>query len=174
MKEKALKEKTLKEECAVILLRKISSCESEAELLQLAVEFWTEGHWLMAAKCYRQAATLGSADAQNLLGECYEIGLGVTRNEAEAVQWYTKAAVQRHGKAMCSLADYYYDGIVVEKDIALAKALLLLSSDRTWAAKKLHNWFGLQIDQNQAAVHRDEWCEAEERFCRFVKEVEAL
>lgn len=160
----------MREERTVILLRKISSCESETELLQLAAKLWAEGYWLIAVKCYRRAAMLGYAEAQNLLGECYEIGMGVAKNEEEAVQWYTKAAVQRHGKAMCSLADYYYDGIVVEQDIALAKALLLLSSDRTWAAKKLHNWFGLQTDQNQTAVHRDGWNEAEERFCRFIKE----
>lgn len=36
----------------------------------------------------------GYANAQNQLGWCYERGVGVPKNRAEAVKWYRKAAEQ--------------------------------------------------------------------------------
>ena len=52
---------------------------------------------------YRLAATKGDADAQNNLGNMYRDGLGVLKDEAEAVRWYRLAAVQGHALRSTSL-----------------------------------------------------------------------
>ncbi len=49
-----------------------------------------------AVKWYRKAAVSGDADAQNMLGKCYEEGRGVTANQSEATRWYQRAAEQEH------------------------------------------------------------------------------
>jgi len=36
----------------------------------------------------------GNAKAQCFLGTCYHLGIGVTKNEKEAVKWWTKSAKQ--------------------------------------------------------------------------------
>ena len=41
-------------------------------------------------------AEQGLAEAQNKLGDCYRLGDGVTKDYAEAVKWYRKAAKQGH------------------------------------------------------------------------------
>ena len=93
------------------ILARITAMDSEAELLQRAETVWADNLWLMLAACYRKAAKLGSVEARYLLGECYEIGMGVMQSDADAVRWYTEAANQRHSKAMRALAEYDYQGI---------------------------------------------------------------
>ena len=44
-------------------------------------------------------AANGDAEAQNNLGNCYYNGEGVTKDYAEAVRWYRKAAEQGHANA---------------------------------------------------------------------------
>lgn len=43
---------------------------------------------------YRKVAEQGDAMAQVNLGDCYANGIGITKNESEAVKWYRKAADQ--------------------------------------------------------------------------------
>mgnify|MGYP003899537343 CR=1 FL=1 len=38
----------------------------------------------------------GSAEAECALGYAYSVGLGVAKDEAEAVKWYRRSASQRH------------------------------------------------------------------------------
>ncbi len=44
-------------------------------------------------------AEQGDAQARYDLGLCYAKGVGVTKDVAEAVKWYRKAADQKHEKA---------------------------------------------------------------------------
>ena len=46
-----------------------------------------------------QAAEQGNATAQYNLGVMYDNGQGVRQDDAQAVQWYRKAAEQGHAKA---------------------------------------------------------------------------
>ena len=48
---------------------------------------------------YRKAADQGDADAQYILGYCYETGAGVPKDTAQAADWYRKAATQGHTNA---------------------------------------------------------------------------
>ncbi len=45
--------------------------------------------------------------AQYNLGICYANGQGVTKDEAEAVKWYRKAAEQNHAMAQYNLGVCY-------------------------------------------------------------------
>lgn len=52
---------------------------------------------------YRKAAEQGNAIAQYNLGVCYQYGNGVPKNQAEAINWYKKAAKQGDIKASQAL-----------------------------------------------------------------------
>ena len=58
-----------------------------------------------SAADYRKAAEEGVANTQFLLGACYAKGIGVTKDLAEAVKWYRKAAQQGDPKAKVKLND---------------------------------------------------------------------
>lgn len=47
-----------------------------------------------AVRCFRDAAQRGHVEAQRSLATMYDIGLGVAKNENEALRWYRKVAEQ--------------------------------------------------------------------------------
>jgi TPR repeat protein len=47
-----------------------------------------------AFKFYMKAAAQGHADAQGMVGFCYEHAAGVAHNLTQAIAWYAKAAAQ--------------------------------------------------------------------------------
>ena len=61
-------------------------------------------------------AEAGDAVAQYNLGQCHEKGLGVIKDNKEAVKWYTKSAEQGHVKAALNLSRCYEDGQGVLRD----------------------------------------------------------
>ena len=75
---------------------------------------------VIAAKCYLKAAALGHAKAQNMLGYCYEHGLGVVGEPKEAVKWYLKAAEQGLVIAQFYLGNIYFFGNGVPNDFSEA------------------------------------------------------
>ena len=76
--------------------------------------------WIFSAPNYkwvlRIAAELGYAEAQYRLALGYSYGLGVERNDAEAVKWYRKAAEQGIAEAQFKLGVCYADGRGVRPD----------------------------------------------------------
>ena len=70
-----------------------------------------------AVECFVKGAALGSSDAQNELGVCYEAGIGVAMDKAKAVEWYTKAAEQgNNDDAQWNLGVCYEQARGVAKD----------------------------------------------------------
>ena len=65
-------------------------------------------------------AEQGNAHAQLLLGTMYEKGIGVAKDEAEAVEWYREAAEQGSADAQSILGLMYSYGRGVTKDEAEA------------------------------------------------------
>ena len=61
-------------------------------------------------------AEKGDAEAQAMLGFCYEKGEGVAMNGVEALKWYRKAAEQGYTPAQYFLGHWYANGIGVAKD----------------------------------------------------------
>jgi tetratricopeptide (TPR) repeat protein len=78
-------------------------------------------------------AETGDAKAQWYLGFCYENGLDVKKNYAEALKWFHKAVDQNYADAQRSLGSCYYDGHGVQRDYA-----------------KAVNWYRRAADQNNA------------------------
>ncbi|QCE32803.1 sel1 repeat family protein [Acetobacteraceae bacterium] len=70
-----------------------------------------------AAKYYKQAADLGDAEAQNVLGELYSRGQGVRKDWKEAVKYWQKAAAQENAAAQLSLSMAYKTGKGVKADL---------------------------------------------------------
>ncbi len=70
-------------------------------------EYIEKKDFLLAVEYYRKAAEQGNAEAQNKLGICYNIGLGVAKDSNEAIKWYRKAAEQGNAVAQNNMGNYY-------------------------------------------------------------------
>ncbi len=76
----------------------------------------------------REKAEQGDADAQVKLGVMYFFGDGVPLDDAEAVKWFRKAAMQGHTMAQRNLGSMYSGGGKgVRKDKVEAYAWVLLA-----------------------------------------------
>jgi TPR repeat protein len=73
-----------------------------------------------ALKLWLEQANTGDAEAQTMVGEFYEQGMGVSQDYAEAARWYEKAADQDFSRAQLNLAYLYEQGLGVERDAARA------------------------------------------------------
>jgi TPR repeat protein len=65
-------------------------------------------------------AEAGDAKAQTYLGFCYENGLEVKKDYAEALKWFHKAVDQNYAEAQRNLGWCYYSGHGVKRDYAEA------------------------------------------------------
>ena len=72
---------------------------------------------------YAKAAVNGKAEAQFMLGYCYENALGTDKQYGQAAEWYAKAAAQDHLNAQNTLGTLYEQGYGVEKNYAKAVEL---------------------------------------------------
>lgn len=75
------------------------------------IRYASNGNYKKAVPLLRQAADNGDAQAQNLLGECYQKGNGVDINYVKAVSYYRKAAEQGNADAQFNLSICYSRGI---------------------------------------------------------------
>jgi len=64
----------------------------------------------------KKLAEKGNADAQCVMGFYYDVGVGVTKDYAEAFKWYRMAANQGNAGAEYILGTYYAKGFGVDKD----------------------------------------------------------
>ncbi len=69
-----------------------------------------------ALKVWLQAANAGDANAQTIVGEIYEQGLGIEPQHDIARSWFEKAAAQGDSRAMLNLGAMYESGRGVAKD----------------------------------------------------------
>ena len=157
-----------KENLSTNVLKEIEQTDSDAELMKIAKREWLMGNTLLAIKSAYKAAIHGNAKAQTFLGEAYELGAGVERDDAEAVKWYTKASMQMDQKALSLLAVYYYFGTVVEKDEALAEAMFLVTSQRKQSKHYLKKWYNVDIEKDSSFCYHNSLEEAYQRINRFV------
>ncbi|MGQ7944632.1 tetratricopeptide repeat protein [Flavobacterium sp. WC2509] len=74
----------------------------------------------LAYKEFLTAAKTGHADSQFNVAVMYEKGIGVSKNEREAVVWYSKAAEQGNAAAQFNLGVLYENGKGTTVDFAKA------------------------------------------------------
>ena len=101
---------------------------------------FSRGDYAAAMREWRPLAEQGHAGAQYFLGNMYDFGQGVARDDAEAVKWYRKAAEQgqattRLGRraiatAQFSLGAMYADGAGVPQDYVRAYMWFNLAASR--------------------------------------------
>ena len=75
-----------------LLLEQTSMVHADA--FEDVVVAFERGDYAPALRILRQRAEQGFADAQASLGHMYENGQGVPQDDAEAVEWFRKAAEQ--------------------------------------------------------------------------------
>ena len=78
----------------------------------------------------RAAASAGDPTAQFELGVRLFEGRGVTRDFAQAAQWFEKAALQNFAPAQYRLGSLYEKGLGVKRDSVKAKTLYQRAADR--------------------------------------------
>ena len=89
----------------------------------------------------------GVAEAQYKLGVMYDIGKGVPKDDAKAVEWYEKAAAQGHAEAQYNLGLIYYGGDGVPKDAA--KALMWLQKAAAQGNVNAQNFLRLLYEEGK-------------------------
>jgi TPR repeat protein len=77
----------------------------------------------LAYKEFLAAAKEGHADSQFNVALMYEKGIGVSKDEKEAVVWYSKAALQGNSAAQYNLGVLYENGIGTQVDFSKANEL---------------------------------------------------
>ena len=83
----------------------------------LAVAELEKARDLMDAKAYEAAMTellpaarSGNAEAEELIGVMYALGLGVERDDVRAFEWYLRASPKGHAGAQSGIGWYYEVG----------------------------------------------------------------
>jgi TPR repeat protein len=91
---------------------------------------YTEGEFAFNSRDYATAlhkfhiaAESGDADAAVRLGTMYFLGLGVPKNDSQAIRWYRVAAVREHVDAQFSLATILYGSSQYGEALRWFKAL---------------------------------------------------
>lgn len=80
---------------------------------------WTalrEGHYSQAWRLFLPQAEAGSTAAQNALGTLAYLGLGVSRDYAEALAWFEKAALAGDAHAQRNLGSLFRHGHGAPRD----------------------------------------------------------
>lgn len=88
--------------------------------LKEGVTAYETGDLPLAFKEFRAAAEKGEADCQYNLALMYEKGLGIAKDEKEAVVWYRKSAEQGNSNAQFNLGVLYENGRGCAVDFAQA------------------------------------------------------
>ena len=87
----------------------IVSQVANAELEQ-ARDLMDEGRYELAYEELMLAARSGNAEAEELIGVMYAMGLGVERNDQRAFEWYLRSSLKGHAGAQSGIGWYYEVG----------------------------------------------------------------
>lgn len=83
--------------------------------LELGITAFESQDYKRAIVLLTPLAQSGNAEAQCLLGNCYQLGLGIAPDQEQALKWYRAAAEQGNAIAANNLA-----GILLISDRAMA------------------------------------------------------
>lgn len=103
--------------------------------LQSALADVEKGRQLMEQSRFKEAmveflpaAQAGNADAEELIGVMYAMGLGVERDDRRAFEWYLRASMKGHPGAQSGVGWYYEVGRGVGVDLVRAYMWYVLSA----------------------------------------------
>ena len=78
--------------------------------IQKARDLMDAGEFVAAREQLLPAAQSGNADAEELIGIMYALGLGVERDDERAFEWYLRSAMKGHPGAQSGVGWYYEIG----------------------------------------------------------------
>jgi len=78
--------------------------------IQKARDLMDAGDFTAAYQQLLPAAQAGNADAEELIGVMYAMGLGVKRDDKRAFEWYLRASLKGHPGAQSGIGWYYEVG----------------------------------------------------------------
>ena len=83
---------------------------AQAQTLEEARDLMEAGQFEEARTLFELFARSGNADAEELIGVMYAMGLGVERDDLRAFDWYLRASLKGHPGAQSGLGWYYEVG----------------------------------------------------------------
>ena len=96
--------------------------------LELALNAYRDHNYERAFTLLKPLAEAGQSEAQRRLGVMYRHGLGVKRDDSEAMKWYLAAAEQGHVRAQNNLGIMYLFGLGTAPDSQKAERWLLAAA----------------------------------------------
>ncbi len=97
--------------------------------IEAARDLMDKGKFAEAMKELRPAARSGNADAEELIGVMYAMGLGVKRDDRRAFEWYMRSSLKGHPGAQSGVGWYYEVGRGMEApDLVRAYTWYVLSA----------------------------------------------
>lgn len=78
--------------------------------MEEARDLMEAGDYAQAREMFEVYARSGNAEAEELIGVMYALGLGVARDDARAFEWYLRASLKGHPGAQSGLGWYYEVG----------------------------------------------------------------
>jgi len=94
---------------AAILLALLFACPAWADIEE-ARDLMEAGRFVEAREALWPAARSGNADAEELIGVMYAMGLGVEVDRVRAFEWYLRSAMKGHPGAQSGVGWYYEVG----------------------------------------------------------------
>ena len=79
--------------------------------IEEARDLMEEGRFVEAREALLPAARSGNADAEELIGVMYALGLGVERDPERAFEWYLRSSLKGHPGAQSGLGWFYELGL---------------------------------------------------------------
>ncbi|WP_375254344.1 tetratricopeptide repeat protein [Yoonia sp.] len=78
--------------------------------METARDLMEAGEYTQARELFEVYARSGNAEAEELIGVMYALGLGVDRDDERAFDWYLRASLKGHPGAQSGLGWYYEVG----------------------------------------------------------------
>ena len=152
----------------LVLLCSFAACEDRR-----ADKAYLRGDYDKAVVDVQFLAHSGEARAQYDLGLMYDKGQGVPQSDAEALQWYERAAEQGEPRAQYNLGLMHLNGQGVPPDVVKAYYLITLSANRGNAnARDARDYVSEKMSTDQIAegkrlVQEYEEQAAQRKACLF-------
>ena len=99
--------------CILAALLGVTSPVSAADL-EDARDLMEAGEFVEARAQFEVLARSGNADAEELIGVMYALGLGVEQDDERAFEWYLRASMKGHPGAQSGIGWYYELGRGIE------------------------------------------------------------
>ena len=96
--------------------------------LEKARDLMEANKFVEAREALWPAARSGNAEAEELIGVMYALGLGVEKDPVRAFEWYLRASMKGHPGAQSGIGWYYEVGIGTEIDLTRAYMWYALSA----------------------------------------------